>query len=341
MARSFPGGAATDNLAATITAYDSGPWTAFAWIYRAGGGGGGNSRFFQIGTGTSGQIFYWSGDAALATEQQFSVSQQLNVYNETTTGTWQFVVMGYDGATFNPDDDGGTSQDELFIYLGTVGSSMAQLDMGTTTTGNGSRTTGLTDLRIGNRQNGLNRCLNGEIFCVGMVPYMMSLADAELLRQGDLTALDAGTAPIFFFGLEGSDLNSYSGIGPSLTLTATGTSATADPITLTLGGGDEEVSPSVIAVSATVYAPTSISKTLPSVIAVSTTVYAPTSRGTEIPSVIAISSTVYAPTVKSIIIPSLIAVNTTVSGVEVAAITPQRRLRARPLRTVGHSAYLS
>lgn len=123
-------------------------------------------------------------------------------------------------------------------------------------------------------------------------------------------------------------------------------------------------SPSVISISVVVNSPTKISTVIPSVVAISTVVNAPTDRSTAVSGVIAVSVTVPAVTIVSsgapatpgviavsvsvlaplgltIMTPSVIAVLTIVNDSTISAINPQRRLRARPLRTVGHPAYLT
>ena len=235
MARGFTGGD-SDKLTATISAAASGAWSLGAWMFPTADTGGGG---VEVGDSAAMRGFRLYLDFSLRMEAYQRRSGGNGFIIRTsghfhfTTSVWAFTV-----ATCSGVDE----ESAVRIYQGTISTGVAEMTDGGTAGGSGSGLdSGGTALTVGNRlATPTTSSFTGRIFAPFMVPWEMTTADMDQVRTGDVCGLTDGGTPAFFFGLEGSALTSYSAVGPSYTLTDTGTSTETDPITLTAcgGGGD-------------------------------------------------------------------------------------------------------
>jgi len=238
--RTFTGGDSDRLDGATVTAINSGGFSMGCWIKTTGDTSAfqgiieiadGTNSIQMLGTrgGTNGIYFgqgYTGGGHCGTISDQFAFSNS----------TWTFVCgVG----------DGGTVEANYKIWIGTVGSAVVEQTHNALGTGGGSRMTGGTAVCVGNHNEAdpgpftewtgnTTGSFPGSIFAPFVVPWQLTEAEMNELRTGDLCPLTDGGTPTFFFGLEGADLDSYPDVGPSLTLTNTGTTLTGTaPVTLT------------------------------------------------------------------------------------------------------------
>jgi hypothetical protein len=230
MARGFDG-ADTDRLTATITGTAAGAFTLGAWVYPTNDNGG---SVIEISDG-SGRVhrlaMYLDFSLRMLVESRRSagngfISEVCGHFN-FSLNNWYFIVGTFSGVD---------SQSAGHVYKGDVSNAVANIDDANTGGSGSGLDSGATGLHIGN-VTADNSSFYGRIFAPFMVPWVMTTADMDQVRTGDTCGLTDGGTPAFFFGLEGTALTSYSGIGPSYTLTNTGASSQTDPITLTPCGG--------------------------------------------------------------------------------------------------------
>lgn len=244
MARGFSGGG-SDILTGRLQAKTlRGPWTVGAWVYPVSTDGG---PVFEIGNSAGGRFhgiqMYLDFSLRLQAFQQRSGGNGWQTapsshFNFSTLNHWYFVA-----ATFNGRDDNNALQ----VFSGDISTGVTNITDGHSGGGGSGNDFGGYDVSIGNYVDSTTpNSYDGRIFAPFYVPWALVEDEMDLIRTGDLSPLIDGIKPHVFFGLEGSDLESYTDIGFPCTLTDSGTSVETDPITLTATSNGPLTDPSSV-----------------------------------------------------------------------------------------------
>jgi hypothetical protein len=208
--------ATTDNITGTITAVNTGPFTLGCWFYPPSDPSLG--RALCLGTGTVEQSIYFNGTLHLRLLVNYSTLAVQRDATYAAYNAWNCVCAVYNDSLTPSNHQ---------IYTGTPSVAMADTTTGAgDVVGTGTRSTGLTNGRIGNRSSAQDRPFNGRIADAFMVPWAMTRDEAEQFRLGSRTVLFAHGQPRFWLPLKTGTYDVGGGTG---LWTATGTVVTEDP----------------------------------------------------------------------------------------------------------------